>query len=497
MLIYLLTSLTSIESDYPGCGLMLAGDFNRLKVNHLLNQFQCKQMVNVLTRAYQSLDLIITNLYSFYAKDSVEKHPPFVLSDHIAVILNTRSRCAKSGSRKLVITRDMRPSRKRELGRYLTSCKWSNLDHLKTCEEKLELFTDLINLGINIIMPNKRTILHVNDPPWKRQAAFSHGNNELFRYYRNRVNRERKICREKFYSSKVEHLKKSKRSRWWKKVKQIAGMTPSTGAEDLYNQLLIDDMGRKLPTEIANFMNTEFLDPIKIYQPLASLPPYNPNDSVLQLVELDVYKVLASLNPRKASGPDGVSNWVLNEYAETLAQPVCSILNSNFNEQQLPTPWKTADIVPIIKSKRVTKICKHLRPISLTPALSKVAEESVVSKFIGPAILSQIDLNQLGVIPKYSTSMAAISMIHNWSQSTDGSGAAVRIVLFDYKKVFDLIDHGILTEKISRLPIPKAVVRWTIDFLLYQKQRVKLVINCISEWGDVPAGVPQGTKLGP
>ena len=255
-------------------------------------------------------------------------------------------------------------------------------------------------------------------------------------------------------------------------------------------------MDRKSPTEIANFTNIAFLDPMKIYQPLASLPPYYPNDSVLQLGELDVYKVLASLNPRKASGPDGVSNWVLNEYAEILAQPVCSILNS-FNEQQLPISWKIADIVPIIKSKPVTEICKHLRPISLTPALSKVAEEFVVSKHIGPAFFPQIDPNLFGVIPKSSTSMAVISMIHNWSQSTDGSGAAVRTVLFDYKKAFDLIDHGILAEKISKLPIPKAVVRWTIDFLQDKKQRVKLANDCVSEWGVVPAGVPQGTKPGP
>ena len=61
-----------------------------------------------------------------------------------------------------------------------------------------------------------------------------------------------------------------------------------------------------------------------------------------------------------------------------------------------------------LKSKPVTEICKHLRPISLTPALSKVAEEFVVSKHIGPAILCQIDPNQFGVIPKSSTSMAAI-----------------------------------------------------------------------------------------
>ena len=38
MLSYLSTSLTTTESDYPGCGLMLAGDFNRLNVNRLLSR---------------------------------------------------------------------------------------------------------------------------------------------------------------------------------------------------------------------------------------------------------------------------------------------------------------------------------------------------------------------------------------------------------------------------------------------------------------------------
>ena len=55
-------------------------------------------------------------------------------------------------------------------------------------------------------------------------------------------------------------------------------------------------------------------------------------------------------------------------------------------------------------------------------------------------------------------------MIHKWAQATDGTGAAVRVVLFDYRKAFYLIDHRILVEKMSRLPIPGAIARWTIDF---------------------------------
>ena len=38
---------------------------------------------------------------------------------------------------------------------------------------------------------------------------------------------------------------------------------------------------------------------------------------------------------------------------------------------------------------------------------------------------------------------------------------------------------------------------WIADFLSCRKQRVKVSQDCCSEWELVPAGVPQGTKLGP
>ena len=45
--------------------------------------------------------------------------------------------------------------------------------------------------------------------------------------------------------------------------------------------------------------------------------------------------------------------------------------------------------------------------------------------------------------------------------------------------------------------IPVPVISWIIYFLTSHKQRVKLGHDCFSEWDVVPAGVPQGTKLGP
>lgn len=48
-------------------------------------------------------------------------------------------------------------------------------------------------------------------------------------------------------------------------------------------------------------------------------------------------------------------------------------------------------------------------------------------------------------------------MVHNWNTATESTGAAVRVVLFDYRKAFDFIDHTLLVCKVFNLPIPKSV----------------------------------------
>ena len=88
-------------------------------------------------------------------------------------------------------------------------------------------------------------------------------------------------------------------------------------------------------------------------------------------------------------------------------------------------------------------------------------------------------------------------MVHSWTKHTDSTGSTVRVVLFDYLKAFDLIDHALLARKLQALDMPVGVSFWIIDFLTDRTQRVKLGEDCLSEWRKVPAAVPQGTKLGP
>ena len=151
----------------------------------------------------------------------------------------------------------------------------------------------------------------------------------------------------------------------------------------------------------------------------------------------------------------------------------------------------------IPKQKPLKDVNKHLRPISLTPILSKVAAEFVVAEHLRPSILKKIGDNQFGAIPESSTRHALINMVHSWTKHTDGTGSTLRVVLFDYRKAFNLIDHPLLARKLLALDMPVGTSFWIINFLTDRTQTVKLGEDCLSEWRNVPAGVPQGTKLGP
>lgn len=384
------------------------------------------------------------------------------------------------------------------------------LDTVETCAEKVSLFENIVKSGLDLIIPLRSKTIYPSEPPWlndklknlikRRQCALAKGNMVTFRTLRNCVNRERKICRAKYYEAKVSHLRECKPSVWWKEVKKLSGMSPASETRNDTSKLL-QHLGFS-PGDLANYINSAFLSPMQCFEPLSNNPfdpPQTNNEShaINTISEFSTFMKLSALNPSKAQGPDGIPVWLLKENADLLAGPVSVILNSSFHESRLPPSWKEADVVPVPKQRPINDINKHLRPISLTPILSKLAEDHIVEKYVKPAVLQRIDPRQFGTIPKSSTTHALVNMTHNWLVNTDGNGATARVVLLDFRKAFDLIDHSVLVQELTTFAIPSQVKSWIVDFLMDRKQRVKLAQDCHSEWRSVPSGVPQGTKLGP
>ena len=102
------------------------------------------------------------------------------------------------------------------------------MNGLLSCDYKLAAVTQIINYGLDAIIPVRSLNVQQTDRPWlnaelkrlvqKRQKAFSSGDTFLFKLLRNKVNREKIRCRAIDYNNKVRDLKNTRPRDWWREV---------------------------------------------------------------------------------------------------------------------------------------------------------------------------------------------------------------------------------------------------------------------------------------
>ena len=158
--------------------------------------------------------------------------------------------------------------------------------------------------------------------------------------------------------------------------------------------------------DLANKINDAFLSPMKNFAPLTRdfstnlMFNFNENqpNEILSVSTEELRIKLASFNPQKAQGPDKIPAWLLKKNADLFAYPVMDILNCSYKSGCLPSSLKEGNIVPIPKQKLVLDVNKNLRPISLTPIISKLAQDFVLEKYVKPAVMQEIDQHQYGTV---------------------------------------------------------------------------------------------------
>ena len=156
----------------------------------------------------------------------------------------------------------------------------SLIDNQISTEEKNAMLERIVSTGMNTLLPMKSNTIITNEPPWlnrnlkkmilARQEALSRGDMTTFRSLRNRVNRERKSCRSKYYDSRVKQLKESDPSGWWKEIKKLSGMSAATrDSTRSIVQHIACNPDESTPTNIANVINNAFLTSMSDFSPLS------------------------------------------------------------------------------------------------------------------------------------------------------------------------------------------------------------------------------------
>lgn len=208
----------------------------------------------------------------------------------------------------------------------------------------------------------------------------------------------------------------------------------------------------------------------------------------------DVEKTVCSLRS-DAYGSDHINLKMLRAMLPFCLEIITDIVNTSLISGTVPLAWKHAIVTPLSKVPRATDLV-HLRPISILPAMSKLLEKIVSQQLQnylhGNNILPPL---QSGFRKHYSTATALSRITGDIAKAIDASKVTF-LVLLDYSKAFEVVDHDLLVSKLMYYGCSGSALQWFINYLDSRVQQVKFS-GVLSSELTVSRGVPQGSILGP
>ena len=252
------------------------------------------------------------------------------------------------------------------------------------------------------------------------------------------------------------------------------------------------------PMQKANMLNTFFsgcFNPVTVPANYCTLPNPSSLPEHLDCTVDEVVNLLKKTKVHSASGPDGVSAWMLHTFADELAPSIASLFNLSLKAGKLPDEWKMANVVPIPKNSHIQDV-RSYRPISLLSIISKTLE-----RFVHRILMEHLSANSVITNHQYgfqlgrSTVTPLLLATHSWHNHLERR-VQVGCIFLDLCKAFDSVPHQALLNKLCGLNLPTTIFNWLRDYLSNRHQQV-VYDGVTSQALPVKSGVPQGSILGP
>ena len=179
------------------------------------------------------------------------------------------------------------------------------------------------------------------------------------------------------------------------------------------------------------------------------------------------------------------------EFSLGLKEGVCkSILTSKY-----PSIWKIGKVTAVFK-KGAMKERESYRPISLISIPSKIYE-AIISETLDKHI-TNFNLStkkQWGFKKGLNTESTLLYLTETWKRYME-EGKVIGVILIDFQKAFDTVNHTILGYKLKAMGITGDLLALLKDYLSNRSQYVN-VKGKHSNVTVIEIGVPQGSLLGP
>lgn len=202
------------------------------------------------------------------------------------------------------------------------------------------------------------------------------------------------------------------------------------------------------------------------------------------------------LKPRKAPGPDKISNSVIKALPPVSIQLLARLFNACFLISYFPLSWKIGKIVAIPKPGKDPCVPKNYRPISLLNNFGKLFERSILARLQVHVRDTNLNRNnQFGFREKHSTIQAVLNATEKISFNFN-ENKSTGMVLLDVEKAFDSCWHDAIIHKLMQNKFPSFLIKIVQSYFADRSAFVE-VLGSSSPYFNIPAGVPQGSLLAP
>lgn len=320
---------------------------------------------------------------------------------------------------------------------------------------------------------------HSNRKPWisaevkrllkKRDSAFRSGDKQQYSLARAELKRGIRKAKEE-YKRRVEgYLTDKDTHRMWQEIKHITNYKGSSNNTDNTDASLAEELN-------SFFARFE----VKRTATATALPPPPPSTYIPPPImqEHEVRRVLKSVNPREAAGPDMKPSKVYHTYAYQFVGVFTVIFSTSLSQNIIPPCLKSAISVPV--------------PKKTAPAgeLNTLCFERLVSQLIKKYLPPSLNPNRYAYRPNRSTENHVSMATHVALSHLEQQDSYVWMLFIDYSSAFNTVLSDFLVTKLLHLGLPSSICMWITDFLTNRTQTVRLGKH-LSSYITLSTGAPQ------
>ena len=315
------------------------------------------------------------------------------------------------------------------------------------------------------------------------------------------------IAKAKYYSSYLEEYKENSRKQW----ELINSLLNRNKKKGNINKL-IDKDGTVIntPSAIAEHFNEYFsniattlkndinnraghTESTNGYVNFLRQPVQN-SIYIRKTNPQEIFEVIKKLK-NKSTLDTKINALKIANSSHSFTNILARIINRSFEEGIFPHQLKNARVIPVYKGSSKTDVSNY-RPISLLSVFSKIYE-----KLMHTRIADFLELNgslhdmQYGFRQGRSCEQALLKAQNILLDSLNRNKVSL-LLLIDFSKAFDMVEHSILLRKLEHYGIRGVALKWIESYLSDRMQFVS-VSGVESSAKQMKYGVPQGSILGP